>query len=288
MIDQIEMEVMIQWQKSFQVDKPLSSLLRGAFGCIVREKSCMRDMNGDCMTCDVNDQCSYVEIFNPIIENKGSLTRGTANVAFHFDHRTSFHQGEVFTFKMDVYHLGVDQIELIKAVVFEMGESGIGKERAPYQVLSIKVSDRTFLPVSTYRGQNQYLMIFETPLRILKNKKLLLENISARDVLISAMNRYDNLLREKLDMENAFVFDLLIGNLNEITEVDKQVFPYNMNRYSTRTKQSYEVDGILGFILIQANVSAELDEIMQSMVHYRIGKNTVSGYGQVKMIKLLD
>lgn len=116
------------------------STLRGGFGGVFRRIACSQKQLNDCRPCLIKNSCPYRLIFEPGPVEGAELWGGFDEIPRPFvleppeTEQTRFEPGEVLDFKLILIGKAVDYLPYFVLVFKELGELGIGKGRAKFDL----------------------------------------------------------------------------------------------------------------------------------------------------------
>ncbi|MCX7998303.1 MAG: hypothetical protein N3A69_05040 [Leptospiraceae bacterium] len=280
-----------------QLPDMLGSTLRGTFGKALKKASCVMH-HRNCEICMVKKHCTYFKIFES--QNYGIAEMGIQNPPHPYvilpPLKNIYLQNELLYFRFTLFGNDISSIPYVVYAFQKMAEEGLGAKREKFELVQIKdafsknpiyfdgnlelenLTKRTLGDISQiYPKRAEKLLIsFTTPLRILKDKKILksiekpilLENIKRRFKIMT-------MLYGKFD-ESDFS-DLELLELEPIEHKYKR-----WKRYSNRQKSHINQDGFYAKWILYPN-SAKNYYLLKALRSIHLGKSASFGLGAFRM-----
>jgi hypothetical protein len=129
------------------------STLRGGFGNVFRRIACSQKQFDDCHPCLIKNSCPYRMIFEPGPVEETELRGGFDEIPRPFvieppeTEQIRFEPGEVLDFNLVLIGKAIDYLPYFVLVFKELGEIGIGKGRAKFELKRVAA-----LPLSGVDG----------------------------------------------------------------------------------------------------------------------------------------
>uniref|UniRef100_A0A7C5PRB7 CRISPR system precrRNA processing endoribonuclease RAMP protein Cas6 n=1 Tax=Thermodesulfobium narugense TaxID=184064 RepID=A0A7C5PRB7_9BACT len=278
--------------------------LRGGFGNIFKSIACIQKAI-DCKDCILTGSCIYRKIFDsPRPQNTTKMTKYPyiphPFIIFSQNHETSFDNGDILDFGLVLLGSYIENLPFFVYTFIKLGEIGLGKNRAKFEVISVRdedvelfdksrktinpfVKDPSFLSVekiSSLKGNKlkKLKIDFLSPLSLrFEGKTVLLPHFH---ILIRNILRRISLL-EFFYGEPSFDSSFIIKCINESFEVkilENNTYLVNLKRFSGRQKKLINHIGLVGDITF-SNVPNNLAYLIDSAKDISIGRNTSFGFG---------
>ncbi len=304
--------IKIQLMRNAQLPEYKGSMFRGAFGWAFRNAVCITKQK-TCDNCILKNQCSYFGIFETELPaNKLSILRGIKKLPHPMiihpplTWNRTFETGAELEIGITLFGEYSEYFPFVLYAFQQMGKSGIGASRVPFEVLSVYNID----------GSNESAKIFDSKDNILKGQYAPIEinsdienysntktikisfktpaRIQADSVILSnkAKVNYELLLRSAFRrykiLETLFGLPNKDDNYDEpkdfetVKTVENMLDFHDWERYSNRQERKIEMGGFLGNIIFTGEFNNYLGYLI-ACEHLHIGKNTVFGLGKYKM-----
>lgn len=287
--------ITIQQLDDLRLPVHAGSMLRGAFGMALKKLACITRQK-DCTTCPLYRSCAYTQIFEtppPISDNP--LTRQTANpYVIQVPEMGSrlIEAGETWQFGFNLVGKAIDQLPLIVYAWQRACEGGFSKAQSRGKLISVHQGEllayqanSSLNIVKEQVAPRSYgkttVLRFTSPLRLQHNGQIILlrEELTASLLLMTLARRVQKLTdlhshdQPKLDFchlkKQAELIELDTSNLQRM----------DITRYSNRQQQLIELDGLMGDIVLNGNVS-DFSELLSLGEHIHVGKTATHGLGR--------
>lgn len=278
----------------------LGSTLRGTFGHSFKKASCVMH-HGNCAKCLVSSSCPYFSVF----ESKNSEPKISGMDAPPHPYnilpplKNIYLKDEILYFQFTLFGEHILSLPYIIYSFQIMGRLGLGKGRKQFELVSVQdfytgtealkgqgvqmerilTRDLGECSSSDLNSESRILISFLTPLRILRNGKIL-RSIDNETFQQNIRRRYK-------------IMTSLYGYFSEedISEVDRMEFTEieseyrRWKRYSSRQRTSVRQDGILGRWIISPN-SEKNHALLKAYRVLYLGKSNSFGLGKFLMREL--
>lgn len=269
----------------------LGSTVRGVMGHCIREFECT-ESDTKCFLCEKKDLCSYVKFFSNTGKEGGAINPYTIHVLK--DGKTEWREGDVCEFDLTLYGYAAEQPGIYLDAIIAMEKRGWGVSRIPFQLIGIinKQSNqliyaqgRTWIRnLTNYemkiedRDAKCVLVSFDTPLRIVKGKKLcsiptfsdLIRFICGRMSLISQVCG---------DQKIEWNEQAIIEQSKQVVTSENQLRYVDFQRYSINHKDNkLELPAVEGQILYEGDLKY-LVPVLEMGKYLHVGKNATIGFG---------
>ena len=282
------------------------STLRGGFGGVFRRIACSQKQLADCHPCLIKSSCPYRMIFEPGPVEGAELWGGFDEIPRPFvieppeTEQTRFEPGEVLDFKLVLIGKAVDYLPYFVLVFKELGELGIGKGRAKFdlrRVTALPLSgangaivfdgEKLYDQVSLIRepfvgfvsGEDDTLAIsFQTMTRLKHNGIF----VAAPEfpVLLRALFRRCSALQyfycgNRLELD----FRTLVEQAEAVSLVGNETFWVDWERYSSRQDRRMKLGGLVGRAEYRGPWR-EFGEVLRWGEILHVGKGCTFGLGK--------
>jgi hypothetical protein len=143
------------------------SMFRGGFGNCLLDGNCICAVKPpDCAKCSFEQACIVRNIMYASLKCRVPSLHGVQSEGYIFDcmdKRTRFLQGDMFSFSMTLFGDIIVYLQPVLQALFRLGQEGIGKERAGFEIVKIKNSfgDDLFKNGSIYLKNYQFQYLDE-------------------------------------------------------------------------------------------------------------------------------
>ncbi|MCK4260570.1 MAG: CRISPR system precrRNA processing endoribonuclease RAMP protein Cas6 [Halanaerobiales bacterium] len=293
------------------------STIRGGLGHALRELVCSTK-NNDCKKCLLSNQCAYTQIFEPSmsdmekeqITNRFSTKPRPYILEPRINGKTEYYPGEHIHFTIRLFGSTNRFLPYLLVAIQNLGKTGIGVERGKF-VLS-EVWNINELVGKAERIYSEYANIVTNPFieldwdHVLEFQKHLPSDKIRLKILTPMLLKANKAWVKKLEFEylmrnilrrlsslNVFYgtdvpsinYPELLKQSKEIQLTKDRTSWRNWTRYSSRQDQQVEMYGLLGEVYYTGNLKPFLPYLILGQYCY-VGKNTVFGQGNYKIIKL--
>ncbi|TDX59025.1 CRISPR system precrRNA processing endoribonuclease RAMP protein Cas6 [Orenia marismortui] len=292
------------------------STFRGAFGNALK-KLCCNVRKQECKDCNLNKMCPYSQLFNPHLteeEQESTSTRFNHKPRpFIFEPKTNgqqiFYDGQEIRFNLNLFGYANKFLPYIIESWKYLQNQGIGLGRGKFTLsevwnindltgkaeriyseyanmvhnseLKIKIEDINNLEKNL--SDNYLRLKLITPM-LLKHKREYINKIEFYPLMKNLFRRISELSyfygKEKLDIR----FSEYLEKAKKIQLVKDHTKWENWQRYSNKQKQRIKMYGVIGELEYQGGLAEFLPYLILGQ-YTHIGKNTVFGLGNYKIIK---
>lgn len=277
---------------------------RGAFGTVLR-RACCATKKSTCAGCNLHDRCAYSYMFDTPPPSSAQMMRKYPSVPHPFvlepPERSRFAPGETITFSIVLIGSAIELLPQVAYTAVHMGETGLGRTRGKYRVLSMqggsgevlykdgKVisawvddSDRLRARLDAFRQRTRIEIKFLTPTR-LKYEGILRASaafhVVFRNLLrrISAMSYFH--CGSSLDLD----FRSLVDGSIQVNTKTEQLAWFDLERWSSRQSTVMKLGGFVGHAVYEGDLSRFMPYlVLGEQVH--VGKGATFGLGQYRII----
>jgi len=282
--------------KKVELPEMLGSTLRGAFGKAFKQAVCIMH-HRECQKCMLISSCHYFRIFESLKEeykSKGLETPPHPYVIVP-PIKHIYLENEVMYFDFTLFGDTNCLPYLIYAFQI-MGKNGFGKNREKFELISVKdkytrkeafvdgslnmkhiiVRDLCEISSVNLKSNSKLFISFYTPIRILKDKKILKE-IDLSTLKENLRRRYTNVMQ----LYGYFnEFDLSELELLELEVLETKYKRWN--RYSNRQKKKIHQDGVYAKWILFPN-SLKNYALLKAYSILHLGKSNTFGLGKFRM-----
>lgn len=183
----------------------------------------------------------------------------------------------------------VNYIPYLNIALSNAGKLGVGRNRAPFEVMGIMIGSEEFVPdlreiarkCSTWPSETVNIprrIIFVTPCRIKENKSYIssitLDSLSMN--MLRRMAVLSEIFGDKGDKERQLTVTSTLS-----TPIGQK---WKENTYySSRQKTRMQIGGVIGEISIDGDVSSDICALVEAMKLFHVGKNISFGLGKIKV-----
>ena len=279
-----------------------ASAIRGGIGDMLLRSSCIR--NRECEECDFETECIVRRIMYPQMEIQPEFMSGGESIGFVTeceDYREELQQGDIFAFNLILFGKTIVYFSQILNAVYALGMTGIGKEKARFQIVSVTNTKKKV---------------------ILKDNDVLMENYQVEKISDYVKFRRQSLTQERIEIKfqtpltlkyhgkELKQFDIeavyeaacrrlyslacLEGIDSDIRKRDKDEYPgvisedhrqVSVRRYSNHQESAMQLKGIEGSLCI-SELPIWMADVMLAGELVHIGKNTSFGFGRYRIKEL--
>ena len=289
-----EYEVRIIFKDALKCPTFFGSTIRGGFGYIFRKSVCITGQK-TCENCILLEKCPYAYIFET-----GILTeRGIKNVPHPFvfnitqPARGKFSPGDEFSFGITLLGRGVEFFPYFLFALVLLGENGIGKERARFEIKEIlKDGKVVFDGKKLYPGwdtpsqirpvniNGKITLEFVTPTKIIYRGKLV--EVPSFHALVKSLNRRLRLLDTYHRLGYSGISSEFVKQAEKIEVMSYFFEKVRKKRFSTRQKRTMEFHGFVGRVTYAGDLTPYI-EILNAGEIVHVGKATAFGFGRFKL-----
>lgn len=296
-LDFVSLRVGFVSKNLVELNPMLGSALRGTFGKAFKKASCVMH-HKNCEICMVKKYCAYFKVFES--KNYGIAEMGIQNPPHPYvivpPLKNIYLQNEILYFRFTLFGNELHSLPYIIYAFEKMAEEGLGAKRHKFELITVqdffsrksiyfnKELDLDSLEKKTlgditqiYLKKAEKLFIsFATPLRILKDKKILKE-IDKSTLIENIKRRYKmmTILYGKFDETDFSDLDLL--------ELEPLEHKYKRwKRYSNRQKALINQDGFYAKWIVYPN-SAKNYFLLKALRIIHLGKSASFGLGHFRI-----
>lgn len=293
----VKLKFTVRMEEDCELPKYKASMLRGGIGEMLLRANCIRDRN--CDGCDFEEECIVQRTMYSKFKNKPDFVSEGDSVGYVLECESlkkTFSAGDKFSFFLVLYGKTIVYFSQYLNAIFAIGNYGIGKERARFQILSVQnsyrqhIMDGNDIYMSNYQvetveryvekrmesmhGKEKIALVFHSPLTIKTRGELL--DVFDAEALIRALIRRIYILDcfEDLDLPSLNFNDFSLPE-----EVGQEHHFVIVPRYSNRKQQGFNLSGIQGEIIL-SNITEDILKLFLAGEILHAGKNTSFGFGR--------
>ncbi len=286
----------------YDVQKYKTSALRGGMGEMLLRSNCTSDR--DCKACSFQSECVVQRIMYSQMAIPCKYANGDCSVGYIIeceDYRTKVHAGDLMRFNIVLFGNTIVYFSQILNALYGLGQLGVGKEEAKYQIVSITNSEKEPLLY-----ENDILMKnFKVHLvsDYIKYRRNQIDSRPINNVIklqTPLCVKYKGVKLEDFDVvaffkslqRRIYTLDCFEGIESNITEheleevpciVDKEYRQVSMKRYSYRKESHSILSGIEGNIKFSEIPDVCMDLLLAGeLVH--VGNSTSFGLGRYRVM----
>lgn len=294
-------------KEELQLPPYKGSTLRGGFGITFRSVCCVNKDIKLCKDCGLREKCTYAYVFETSPYRDAVKLRNLAEIPRPFvieppvETKTIYRKDEMLNFGLMLIGRAIDYLPFFIFTFKELGDIGIGKKRAEFELLQVDNAyqetiyqsqdgtlrnfdsqielDRSFN--SLLPSTDSLSISFITPTRIKFKNDLVVKpefHIFIRALLhrISALAYFH--CEEELDVD----YNLLISRAERIKIKKVNLRWLDWERYSSRQNTRMKMGGFVGEITYAGNLSEFLPLIFLGQ-YTHVGKNCTFGLGKYEV-----
>ncbi|MCX8014624.1 MAG: CRISPR system precrRNA processing endoribonuclease RAMP protein Cas6, partial [candidate division WOR-3 bacterium] len=272
-------------------------------GYTFRRITCpLKDKN--CKECLLKTKCVYAYIFETPRPEDSKIMRKYESIPRPFifepalNNKQVYLQDEKFAFKLTLIGKAIDYLPYFIYALDEMGKNGLGKNRGKLELISVKQGSRTIYDGKDKKIKNEIKpkqlkltnakkpvskikIKFLTPFRIIYEGKVV-QHLDFHILIRSLLRRIGLLSYFHSDTPYDIDFTNLISKAGEVRILHSDLTLQDQYRYSTRQHQRIPIQGMIGEITYQGNLTDFIPYLkIGEMLH--IGKGTVFGMGKYNL-----
>ena len=292
----INVEVTFEVENPKNLPRHLFSSLRGALGANLKRISCVARRYSRCLECPLNQHCAYGYIFETPRPQNADRLRLYPYLPHPFTITPPYPTPKESNLTIGLTLVG-RAIQYFPHFVLSLeaaGKKGLGRYRVPLELKRIQDTShstslytpdpQTLTPpdlISTFDPEpcSQLKLSFLTPLSLKFQDKVVEPATFSFHVFIrNLLRRISALSYFHVGKELELDFKGLINQAQDITTLEKNLHFVKLKRYSARTKQEMPLQGLVGTVTFQGNLTPFIPFIKAgSLVH--VGKSTSFGLG---------
>lgn len=290
-------------------------VLRGGLGMVLKRLVCVQRDTEACTPCQVGNACPYGYLFETQAPLGNPVMPTVSDVPIPFvlepplDHRMLYQAGEHIVFNLVLIGRGVQYLPYFLMGFQELGQSGLGRRRARYDLSTVELLNPltgaaqtifadgvarmpstdpgvTAAELAEYAARlptDQLTLRFVTPMRI-KHQGDYIDRPDFHVLIRSLLRRISTLTYFHCDRQWEVDFRAIIAAAGQVETVAVVTDRVGWGRrYSTRQRQHVWLDGFVG----EAIYRGDLEQfrsllVLGSLVH--VGKATVFGHGNYQVV----
>ena len=307
-IPYLPLQFELEAQNNCQLSEIKGSMLRGAFGHALKSATCVNKHYKDCKQCLLKESCVFTQIFETFVtlpappHMKGVLTAPKPFILHSFSEQMNFKAGESLIFELTVFGNVCKFYPYVIYAVHKMAEKGLGVQRHPFTLKSVKVVAPNNESTAIYSGEHQKLtapvtpfipalrstlpdsikLHFITPTRLKQNGTHTME-FDFRWLVARMLHRIMELTYFYIDIDKAYWdFSYWMDTAKEVELLDPKFSWENWKRYSNRQQTKMKMGGFIGEVTLTGNVQP-FSELLSLCEILHVGKGTSFGLGKIKI-----
>ncbi len=283
------------------------SAIRGGLGHVLRKLVCTSD-NRDCINCNKKFSCQFAYIFMTPVPKDAEVRNNSLKASPPFvieppmTDQNLFKPMDTFEFSITLFGKGINYLPYFIYSIEELGNQGLGKTRGKYDIISVTNDSnngliykngtlysqnitRTKIDFAEEEKLNQIYFKFNTPVRIIKNKKLVKSDFTFELIMRNIFRRLDMISYFHFEKNLDIIYKDWIEKSKEIKKVEENLQFYDWKRRSGRTNKTIQMGGFVGNIVFEGDLSEFMPFIkMGEIIH--LGKGCTFGMGEYKTYSL--
>lgn len=286
------------------------AVLRGGFGATFKRLVCIQRNPNACTPCKLGNVCPYGYIFETSPPEGSQVLRTLSDVPAPFvlepplDGRTRYEPGESLDFDLVLVGRGIQYLPYFLVVFQELGQAGLGRRRARYQVERVAAIDPlTDEETTIYAGggdlvagqgpslsspglagraatlpTDRLTLRFLTPTRV-KYQDRYTAQPDFHVIIRSLLRRISSLVYFHCGQLWETDFRSIITAAEAVETAEMAVEWIDWERYSGRQKRRMNLGGFVGEMTYQGDLAGFRSLlVLGELVH--VGKATVFGNGK--------
>jgi hypothetical protein len=296
----IHLRVGFYSKQKVELPEMLGSTIRGAFGTAFKQACCVMH-HRICKKCLVSSSCSYFQVFESLsLENK---YRGIQHPPHPYiilpPIKNIYLPNEILYFQFTLLGDSFPLPYLLYAFQL-MGKNGLGKNRIPFELVSVEdaftlkelltesglntqnliVRDLGEFSSQNLSSSNKLFVSFVTPLRILKNNKILKD--------IDLLTLKENLIRRYRTLMQLYGY-FHPDDFSDLNLLEMQVLESHYKRwqrFSNRQKSKINIDAVYAKWILTPN-SPKNHALIKAYKIIHLGKSSSFGLGRFRLRELI-
>ncbi len=300
-----ELKIYLKAKENIILPPYKGSVLRGAFGYALRKISCPFPEK-DCEKCLLKSKCVYIYLFETKRPEGSAIMRKYETIPHPFvlepplNTKTNYKPGDLLSFNLILFGNAIDYLSYFIYAFEQMAEKGLGKgkNRGKLIVQSIKrgrkiiydgasktikekIKEKELKIQNSKKKVNQVVIKFLTPVRIVYRGKVT-KNLDFHILIRSLLRRIGLLSYFYSSKPFKIEYKKLIEQALSVKTEKAELTHLDWCRYSTRQEQLIKMDGLVGEVVYQGNLSQFIPYLkIGEKIH--IGKGTAFGLGKYQL-----
>ncbi len=296
----------VSFEEAGRVSRNWGPTLRGGFGFALRQVSCSLGRES-CKNCPLGSTCAYGYLFETPITGSPEIMRNYTHAPHPFvlepppEAPSAVDEGTTAGFSVVLIGKGGSYLPYILLALQRLGELGLGRDKVPFQLRSLREEDAHFLyeagpdaqlkepsgrHLSLGAGGSEsgvFSVRFETPARIRREGEPT-DDPSMFDI-VAALRRRVFLIHHFHGRDDGPVpKEMFLEAARAARRVGSSLCWEDRYRYSSRQDRKIPVGGLLGEITCQGDIGV-LRPLLRAGEYLHVGKNTSSGAGKLRLIE---
>lgn len=286
-----------------------SAALRGGFGNVLRELTCVTKMN-DCVACPVRKECPFTYLFNPYADNDPHF-HGGANLPRPFvlgnPSVEQISHGQHARFRVTIVGSAVEYLPYIVLAFRQLGIIGVGKGRGKFRLSAVYSQDLLTgkLPKQVFDHDEDVLypsrsyevslnavsehtadtsvhklkLQLVTPTHLVSQGRRIDEAPSFEQLIRAILRRYSDLSSLYCGNRPQLDYKALLEQAKTVRLERYQLRDFYRRGFSSRRGESTPQEGICGTLVYSGDFRSFLPYLMMGQwIH--IGKQATFGMGR--------
>lgn len=280
-------------------------VLRGAFGWMLKQQTCLEKNLEKCRPCQFVQYCPYASIFESPNTGDASIMAKATNFPHPFvlspvvRWGTIIQPDEQFTVYLSIFGESIKYFHFFIKALIAMGNKGISKTKGTYEITSIANYSNNDL---IYTKDDGYIADTLQPMKVecidtttatvqfitpcfLKFNNEILKKPTIEAIITNIVRRYkiiSNIYGGDAIVNNGDYFYDMAIHLHNVTISDMDIEWYSTNRFSKRQSRMMKVQGFMGSMTIEGNIR-EVYPLLKIGEAIHIGKQTSFGCGLIRL-----
>lgn len=315
-IPYVKLHFTVQMTEDCRLPVNKASALRGGMGQMMIQQNCMvydhslRDE--DCPNCDCLSECPVQRFLYTSMEIQPDFSADRLSMGYLFEcenYAEWFREGDLLDFNVTLFGKSRVYLNLLLQALWELGNAGLGKEKARFQIIRILNSRKqTIMDLHRYGPQiikqayqTEYISDY-VEYRMNHIRERGMENIIRFQTETTL--KYKKELQQEFSMEaiisnlarRIYLFNCFVGkemDLEELTDylmvdlpfiLDQEIRKRHVARYSSRQQSHMQLKGIQGNVYLAEEPKEDLLRCLLAGEILHIGKNTSFGFGRYRVM----
>lgn len=312
-IPYLRLRLVLRAEEPAELPAYQGSMLRGAFGHVLRRLVCAMGPRQPCATCRLRRGCHYTRLFETFVEGEPPpFLRGldTAPRPYVFEpdvthlHRGSprFDPGDPLRFDLLLLGQAVDLAGWALLALERMAESGLGARRARFALDQVLAQDPVggwvtlrdagrwtgrdlpppSVPAENGLPKDRITLSFQTPVR-LRVRGDVATGFSVRDLAFPMVRRVLELATFHVPgAEPDWTFRPLLQHAGTIRIAASDLRWFDWERYSNRQERKINMGGLIGTLDLEGDL-APLAPLLRTAEIVHVGKGATFGLGRMDL-----
>ncbi len=296
-----DLKFIIQFAENCRMPEYKTSALRGGMGQMLLQQNCIRDEK--CDVCDFESECLVRRMMYAKYEIQPPFASSGDSMGYVIEcdsKKEYFRRGECLEFHLLLYGKLIVHFSQFLQAFYMLGQAGIGKEHAHYQILRVENEQGDFV----VNGTQVYLQKLgvRTIGEYVKERKRTLEQVGCQNKMVfvtpTTLKYEGEFLKEfhevaiiRSVLRRIYSFDCFEGHDVPLMEIDVEIPEIvrqdvkfeSVLRFSSTMGKKMTLKGIRGSVVFDY-LPEELLEVLLAGEKLHIGKNTSFGFGKYELL----